>query len=101
MKLLIITAVAAYDKAIRQMLKISEVKTFSYQNVKGFRGLPSEVEDENWFGSSRNESQSILYYAFVENKNVDQLFKLVEEFNGKQEVLSKVHLAVVNIERSN
>lgn len=100
MKLLIITAVAAYDKDIKRMLKISEVKTFSYQDVKGFSDS-SESSGSNWFGSDRNESQSILYYAFVKNGNVEQFFTLVEEFNGKQETLSKVHLAVLDIDRYN
>lgn len=101
MKLLIITAVAAYDKNIKQMLKISEVKTFSYQDVKGFSDPSVEASGSNWFGSDRNESQSILYYAFVKNENVDQFFALVEEFNAKQETLSKVHIAVLKIEMSN
>jgi hypothetical protein len=37
MKLLIITAVAAYEKDIKEMLQQAEVTTFSYREVKGFQ----------------------------------------------------------------
>jgi hypothetical protein len=48
-----------------------------------------------------NETDSLLFYAFVKKDNVDLLFDLVTGFNEKQETESKIHLAVVNIEKSN
>lgn len=101
MKLLIITATAAFDEDIKKMLKQAQVKTFSHKEVKGFRELSEEAMESNWFGIEMNESESILYYAFVENGNVDSLFRMVNEFNAQQKSMSKIHLAVVNIEKHN
>lgn len=39
MKLLIITAVAEFDKDIKQILKQADVKTFTYKEVKGYKDL--------------------------------------------------------------
>jgi|SRR6187399_808359 nitrogen regulatory protein PII len=101
MKLLIITAVIAFEKDIKQMLKQANVKTFTYKEVKGFNDISEEAIESNWFSAELNETESILFYAFVKKDNVDKLFDLVTEFNEKQETLSKIHVAVLNIEKSN
>ncbi|MDD2819990.1 MAG: P-II family nitrogen regulator [Flavobacterium sp.] len=100
MKLLIITAVIAFEKDIKQMLKQANVKTFTYKEVKGFNDISEEAIESNWFSAELNETESILFYAFVKKDNVDKLFDLITEFNEKQETLSKIHVAVLNIEKS-
>jgi len=101
MKLLIITAIIAFEKGIKQMLKEADVKTFSYKEVKGYRDISDESIGSNWFGTEMNENESILFYAFVKKEKVDSLFELINGFNLKQESLSKIHVAVLNIEKSN
>lgn len=101
MKLLIITAVSAFEKDIKKMLHQAEVKSFSYRDVKGFKDQVDEGVETNWFGTEMNEMDSLLFYAFVKKDNVDTLFDLVSGFNENQETESKIHLAVVNIEKSN
>lgn len=100
MKLLIITAVIAFEKDIKQMLKQANVKTFTYKEVKGFNDISEEAIESNWFSAELNETESILFYAFIKKDNVVKLFDLVTEFNEKQETLSKIHVAVLNIEKS-
>jgi len=101
MKLLIITAIKAFDAAVKKMLKQAEVKTFSYKDVTGFKDISEVSMEGNWFGSEMSENESILYYAFVDNGNVDTLIEKVNEFNAKQESLSNIHVAVLNIEKHN
>lgn len=101
MKLLIITAVAAFENDIKKMLQQAEVKSFSYRDVKGFKDNSEEGVASNWFGSDISETDSLLFYAFVKKDNVAVLFDLVAEFNKKQESHSTIHVAVVNIEQSN
>jgi nitrogen regulatory protein PII len=101
MKLLIITAIKAFDKDIKKMLKQADVKTFTYKEVTGFKDLSEEAIESNWFGSEINKNESMLYYAFVKKENVDLFFELVNKFNISQETLSHVHIAVLNIEKHN
>ncbi len=101
MKLLIITAIAEFDKDIKKMLKEADVNTFTYKEVKGYKNLADEELESNWFASERNEQESILYYAFVKNGNVDPFFDKVNAFNAKQKSQSKIHVAILNIEKSN
>ena len=100
MKLLFITAVREYEKEIKKMLKQSSVKTFTYKFVTGFKDVSEESIESNWFANEMHETESILFYAFVKRENVDFFMNSVESFNTKQETLSRVHVAVLNIEKS-
>ena len=52
MKLLIITSIKAFKKEIKDILKESEVKIYSYKDVIGFRDTSNLGMQENWFCSS-------------------------------------------------
>jgi hypothetical protein len=101
MKLLLITAVKEFENEIKQLLKKASVQSFSYQDVKGFKNSTGEAVESNWFGSEMNETDSILFYAFTAKEKVDALYELVEYFNIEQESQSHIHIAVLNIEKSN
>lgn len=101
MKLLIITAIKEFEKEIKQQLKKAKVSTFSYKNVIGYRDYSEDAIESNWFSGEMNKTESILFYAFVKKENVDGLFNSINEFNSKQETLSHIHIAVLNIEKSN
>jgi nitrogen regulatory protein PII len=101
MKLLLITAVAEFDKDVKQILKKAEVKTYSYKEVVGYRNASEDALGTNWFGTEMNENESILFYAFVQKENVETVLADVTAFNLKQESLSHIHVAVLNIEKSN
>jgi nitrogen regulatory protein PII len=101
MKLLIITAVAEFDKDVKEILKQADVKTFTYKEVKGHRDHSSDIIEGNWFAGEITETASTLFYVFIKKEKVDTVFDLAEEFNKKQETVSKIHVAVLNIEKSN
>jgi hypothetical protein len=101
MKLLLITAVKEFENEIKQLLKKASVQSFSYQEVKGFKNSTGEAVESNWFGSEMNETESIIFYAFAAKEKVDTLYELVEYFNIEQESVSHIHIAVLNIEKSN
>jgi nitrogen regulatory protein PII len=101
MKLAIITAIREFEKDIKLQLKKADVKTYSMKEVTGYRDSTEDSIESNWFSSEMNQTQSILFYAFVKKENVDKLFDLVQEFNSQQKTMSKIHFAIINIEKSN
>ena len=101
MKLLIITAVREFANDIKLQLKRAEVKTFSYKEVIGYRDSTEDAVESNWFSSEMNQTESVVFFAFVKAENVDMLFELISEFNEHQKTLSHIHVAVLNIEKSN
>lgn len=101
MKLLIITAIKAFEREVKQMLKEVGVKTFTYKDVKGYQDISEVAIESNWFASEVNETESTLFYAFVKKDKTDLLFDLINTFNTKQETGSSIHVAVLQIEKSN
>jgi len=101
MKLVIITAIAEYSKDIKKILKTTNVKTFSFKEVTGYKDISEENIDSNWFGSDMNETDSVLFYAFVNRKDIDLLFANIEAFNKQQEAISKIHVVSLAIEKNN
>lgn len=101
MELLIITAARAFEKEIKSSLKKSGVKSFSYTEVVGYIESNSQSMADNWFASSAGEQQSVLFYAFVPKTNVDQVLEAIKIINEKEESLSKIHVAIMDIKQSN
>jgi nitrogen regulatory protein PII len=101
MKLILITAIAEFGKDVKQILKKANVKTFSYKEVKGYRDGSEDAISSNWFGTEMYESDSLLFYAFVQKENVDNVYDFVKLFNEKQNFESHIHLAILNIEKTN
>jgi nitrogen regulatory protein PII len=99
MKLLLITAVREFEKDIKQILKKAQVKSFSYKDVKGFKDNSEDALEANWFATNMQETESVLFYAFVKEDKVDGLFDMVKEFNTDQVSKSHIHVAVLSIER--
>jgi hypothetical protein len=82
MKLLIITAIAAFDKTSKKNVETSWCKTFSYKEVTGFKDI-SEESMENWFGSEMSETVHTVL-CLCDNGNVD-IDRKVNEFNTPKE----------------
>lgn len=101
MKLLIITAIRSFKKEIKNILKKADVKNYSYKDVIGYRDASELSIHENWFSNDMNEGEAIFFYAFVKKENVDLVFEMVKAFNDRQETSSTIHLAEINIERTN
>ena len=101
MKLLIITSISEFEKEIKQILVKANVKNFSYKEVVGYHNSSGETIGENWFATEMNENESMLFYAFVPVENVDLIFNAISKFNLQQETISKIHVATINIEKSN
>lgn len=101
MKLVLITAIAEFEKDVKNMLKEAKVKSYSYKEVEGFRDASEENIESNWFGSEMNETDSVVFYAFILQQNLETLFDEVTQFNKNQETISKVHLAVLSVEKYN
>lgn len=101
MKLLVITSIKMFEKEVKQMLKKSDIKIFSYTNITGFRDSTVESVESNWFASEMNETKSLMFYAFAEKDKTDILFNFVNEFNNIQKTKSNIHIVILNVEKSN
>ena len=99
MKLIIIIANKAYEKDIQNMLKESEVKVFSKNDIDGFRFNGSRQLSDNWFGGTKGDENSILFFAFLDEDKISSVFDRIKEYNTALES-STVHAFCLNVEET-
>jgi hypothetical protein len=100
MKLLIITAILAFEADIKKMLRKSDIRSYSFQEVKGVSNIGNDAVESNWFADETPETESVLFYAFVKPESIAPLMELALTHNAMQETASHIHIAVLDIERS-
>lgn len=100
MKLLTLTVVKEFEKDVKKILLHSGVKAFTFMNVTGYRDTSADSVDDNWFASETNETDSLLFWAFVPAESVAKVEAGIQHFNTKQQSLSRIHLSILQIEKS-
>lgn len=101
MKLLLITAIKAYQPDVREIMESAAVNKYSNKEVTGYSGDVQESIVGNWFAQDNNETHSVLFFAFVRKEIAHKVLALANAFNDKQILPSQVHVAILNIEESN
>lgn len=99
MKLLLITCIEEFENDVKEILKHSGVKAFSYQSVRGYKN-GKDAGVNNWFITADPPVDSMLFIAFIEDNCVDDIFFRAEKFNTGQSAQSRLHLTVINAARS-
>lgn len=99
MKLLLITAIKEFESEVKSILVKSGSKSFTYNEVKGFKNEESSTRTSSWFASAYSKIDSLLFTVFVAEENTPLIIQKIEEFNAEQETLSKVHIALINLEQ--
>ncbi len=99
MKLLLITCIEEFENDVKEILKHSGVKVFSYQSVKGYKNEKGAGVN-NWFITADPPVDSILFIAFIEDSCVDDIFSRAEKFNAGQSAQSRLHLTSINAVKS-
>jgi hypothetical protein len=98
MKLMLITAIKAFEGDIKHLLKAAKVNAYTYNDAIGFKDHSMENLSANWFATDNCENESIVFHAFISDDLATAAIDLVQSFNQQQDTLSKVHLALLNIE---
>jgi len=101
MKLLVITAVKAFEESIKTILAENGVFAFSYNTVAGFRDISKEEMNRNWFANPTNKVDSLLFFAMVSEEISEKVFQAVEDLNTTCDLRTKIHIGIMNIEKSN
>lgn len=90
-----------FEKDIKQVLKKSGVSAFSYTEVTGYKDQSGQPMESNWFASHIGEYASVVFYAFAQEELIDEVTEAIDKFNSARESESRVHMAVMDIKRTN
>ena len=100
MKLLIITAILDFEADIKKMLRKSDIKSYSFKEVKGVSNTGNDAMESNWLATEAGETESVLFFAFAKPESIALLMGLALAHNAMQETASHIHIAALNIEQS-
>lgn len=98
MKLVLVTAVEEFQQEVLKLFKKAAIENLSVCDINGVKNIPSEIAS-NWFSARKNGNESTLFFSFTEDKNIDALFHLIEEFNKNMETNNPLKAIVVPIEK--
>lgn len=101
MKLLIITAVKAFEENVKRILESNGISSYSYNEVIGYRDNTLDAVSTNWFATEMNKNESLLFFAFVTPEASESVYESVEKLNQASDSVSKVHIAIAPIEKLN
>lgn len=99
MKLLIVTAVKAYEKEALKLFKTAKISAFSSGDINGFKTDDHENLIDNWFSSSTNKVQSVLFFTFADEEKISLLMDSLTEFNKEIRSDNPLRAIVLPIEK--
>jgi hypothetical protein len=99
MKLVIVTSVEEFQKDVLKLFKNANIENFSSSDIDGYKNGSSILMASSWFSGQKSGNESMLFFSFTEDENIDALFNLIEEFNTKLETNNPIKAIVVPIEK--
>jgi hypothetical protein len=99
MKLVIVTAVEAFHKDVIALFKQAGIESFSESNIDGYKNRSSLLIASNWFSAGKDGNESVMFFSFTEDENIDALFNFIKKFNTNLETNNPLKAVVVPIEK--
>lgn len=99
MKLVIVTAVEEFQNDVFKLFKKANIENFSSSDIDGYKNGSSLLMASNWFSAGKGGNESSMFFSFTDDEHIDNLFKLIEEFNSNLETNNPLKAVVVPIEK--
>lgn len=99
MKFLIITSIKEFEKDTLRLFKKANITAFSNVDVNGFKTQNTENLIDNWFSSSTDNINSILFFTFTNKEKIDILLEEVKIFNSNNKSNNPLRAIVLDVEK--
>ncbi|WP_341220386.1 hypothetical protein [Polaribacter atrinae] len=99
MKLVLVTAVEEFQKEVLKIFKKANIKNFSSSDIDGYKNSPELLMASSWFSGEKSGNESRMFFSFTEKEKIDDLFKLMEEFNKELKTNNPLKAIVLPIEK--
>lgn len=100
MKLVILTAVESFQNDVSKIFKEAKIKSYSGSEIEGYKDQNGLLATSSWFPNVKVYSESIMFFSFTEDENIDSLFELVKAYNKNMETNNPIRAVVLPIEKS-
>ena len=100
MKLLIVTSLKEYQKAVAEVIDHAGIEVFSVSETIGFKDHQTPSLMDSWFGSGREYFDSIFLFSFTDNAKADQALNLIKRYNEEHKTAFPVRAFIVPVDKS-
>ncbi|WP_250432509.1 hypothetical protein [Hanstruepera flava] len=100
MKLVIVTTVEAFHNDVIKLFKKSGIENFSESEIDGYKSAPTLLTTNSWFANEKGGNESSLFFSFTTDDKIDNLFKLIQDYNNDLETNNPIRAVVLPIERN-
>lgn len=99
MKLLLVTAVAEFQKEVLKLFKKANIEAFSTSEIDGYKNKHSLLATQTWFPHESGGNESIMFFSFTDEDRIEDFCTHIKNFNNNMETNNPVRAIVINIER--
>lgn len=99
MKLFILVSVRAYEKEAVRLFKKAKIHAFSSIDMHGFTTEDHENLIDNWFSSSSDKVNSVLFFTFTDESRIEPLLEEVRLLNEQLESKNPLRALVLSVDR--
>lgn len=100
MKLVIVTAVEDFQDEVLKLFKKANIDSFSGSEIEGYKNHNDLLATASWFPSVKGASESVMFFSFTEDDNINTLFEHISGFNNNIETNNPIRAVVIPIEKS-
>lgn len=101
MKLLIVTCLQDYLKAVAGIFDKAAIQVFSTTNVTGRKDGQASSLLDNWFSTGTGEYDSTILFSFTQEVNAENAMALINDYNKTEAKEFPIRAFIVPVERSN
>ena len=100
MKLLLVTSLKEYQKAIADIMDRADIGVFSLSETVGFKGHFKKISLDSWFSSGGEQADSIFLFSFTDESNAEHALQLVNAYNHENKTDFPIRAFIVPVEKS-
>lgn len=100
MKLLIVTSLKEYQKAVAEVIDHAGIEVFSVSEAIGFKDHQVSNLLDSWFSSGRELFDSIFLFTFTDNEKAERALNLINQYNEEHKTGFPVRAFIVPVDKT-
>jgi hypothetical protein len=100
MKLLLVTCLKEYQKAVGHIMEYAGIEVFSVSETTGFKDHHESFLLNNWFSSGSEQADAIFLFSITENSKSEQALKLIHQHNLENNTGFPIRAFILPVEKS-
>lgn len=100
MKLLVITSLKEYQKAISEIVEHANIEVYSVSETIGFKDHSAPNLIDSWFSSGGDHFDSVFLFSFTQTEKADHAMTLVKKYNEENKTGFPIRAFILPVDQA-